>query len=591
MHLTGSVLGGPAIGGTPVWESSIPVRVHGSGSVRTAGEGTFQIAVVGDCYAKDAALAAASAAFDREDWEALTRWPGSYWVLAHRPGRTVVVGDAVGSRPVYWSSARDGVVWSTSARCLQRKTGTDVDYTALAALLTCPLVPEVIADRSAFTGVNRLRPGTALILERHGASVAVYENETAVVEFDGAVDEFKDALSEAVEVRVREGGTVTCDLSGGLDSTTVTALATRFTDKVVALTRVDPADRSDDSDYARHAAEELDGLVHESVGMGRFFDHLEAAPVTDQPYTDAPRWAIHREAARRSSELAAKAHLTGSGADTLLSPPPFSLAELWRLRRRRDFAAHVSAFARLRHLPVHGVARSAVRLARTSYDEGLRRLADQVEVTDAGPGPRRGAADRFTWTGGMGAAVLLTPSARREVAERLRAAAETTRVPQSEVAQRRAWAEAREYGAYQAELAALQRAIGLPVHAPFLDGRVVRASLSVPPHQRADLRAQKPLLCAAMARTVPEAVLRRTTKGAYDGIALAGLRANAPRLRVMLSDSRLEQNGIVDGAAAQAELDRLAAGVPGRFAALEAVVAFEMWIRGVENGSGEAHCE
>ncbi|MDA2809548.1 albusnodin/ikarugamycin family macrolactam cyclase [Nocardiopsis sp. RSe5-2] len=554
------------------------------------GEGTLRIAVVGDCYVKDAVLAAASAAFDRDDWAALTRWPGSYWVIAHRPGRTVVVGDAVGARPVYWSSTRDGVVWSTSARCLARKTGAEVDYTALAALLTCPLVPEVIVGRSAFTGVNRLRPGTVLVIERQGASVVAYENETAVVDFGEAVDEFRDALSEAVEVRVREGGTVTCDLSGGLDSTTVTALATRFTDKVVALTRVGPADRSDDFDYARHAAEELDGLVHETVGMGRFFDHLETAPVTDQPCTDAPRWAIHQEAARRSSEVAAKAHLTGSGADTLLSPPPFSLAELWRLRRRRDFAAHVSAYARLRHLSVHSVARSAVRLARTSYGEGLRLLADQVEGADAGRGPKRGAASRFTWTGGTGAAALLTPSARREVAERLRTAAETTRVPRAEVAQRRAWTEAREYGAYQAELTTLQRAIGLPVHAPFLDGRVVRAALSIPSHQRADLRAQKPLLCAAMAGTVPQAVLQRTTKGAYDGIALAGLRANAPRLRAILTDSRLEQNGVVEGAAARAELDRLAAGAPGRFAALEAVIAFEMWIRGVENGSGGAHC-
>ncbi|WP_152520855.1 albusnodin/ikarugamycin family macrolactam cyclase [Nocardiopsis halophila] len=591
MHLTGGVPGGVEAGGVAVWEPSIPVRVHGSGSVRTARKGAFRVAVVGDCYAKDEELANAPATVALENWRALTRWPGSYWVVAHRPGRTVVIGDAAGVRPVYWSRTGHGPVWSTSARCLARRTGAGIDDAALAALLVCPLVPEAIADRSAFAGVNRLRPGTALITGHGGVSMAVYENEAAVVEFDRAADELREALFEAVEVRVRAGGVVTCDLSGGLDSTTITALATRFTGKVVALTRDDPASPSDDPDYARRAADELEGLVHESVGMGRFFDCMETAPATDQPFADAPRWAVHRGAARRSCELAATAHLTGSGADTLFSPPAFSLAELWRLRRRRDFAAHASAFARLRRLPVHDVVRTAVRLAHTSYAQGLLRLADQVETADAGARRRRGAVDRFTWTGGSGAAVLLTPSARREVAGRLREAAETTRVPQSELAQRRAWAEAREYGAYQAELAMLQRAAGLSAHAPFLDGRVVRAALSIPPHQRADPEVQKPLLNSAMTGAVPEAVLRRTTKGAYDGTALAGLRANAPYLRAMLADSRLQENGIVDGAAARAELDRLAAGAPGRFAALEAVIAFEMWIRGVENGIGGAGCE
>lgn len=68
-------------------------------------------------------------------------------------------------------------------------------------------------------------------------------------------------------------------------------------------------------------------------------------------------------------------------------------------------------------------------------------------------------------------------------------------------------------------------------------------------------------------------------RGPYDGNAYAGLRRHATALRDLLTHSELAAEGWIDARAALTELDRLAAGVPGKLAALESLIAAELWLR------------
>ncbi|WP_051717814.1 asparagine synthase-related protein [Streptomyces megasporus] len=176
----------------------------------------------------------------------------------------------------------------------------------------------------------------------------------------------------------------------------------------------------------------------------------------------------------------------------------------------------------------------------------------------------------------------LTPQARRHIALRAAEAAEIAEeaeVPAEEVSRHCARSELYEYGVYEAELRNQSHAMGLPHHAPFLDNQVVRAAMAVSVREHASLTVQKPLLGAALDGLVPFWLLARRTKGSYSGNACTGIRRHAAELRELITGGRLTAEGWLDGDAALRELERLAVGVPGRFAALEAVIAAELWIR------------
>jgi asparagine synthase (glutamine-hydrolysing) len=113
--------------------------------------------------------------------------------------------------------------------------------------------------------------------------------------------------------------------------------------------------------------------------------------------------------------------------------------------------------------------------------------------------------------------------------------------------------------------------------------------MAVPVAARASTTAQKPLLGAALTGLVPPWLLARRTKGAYDGAAYAGLRRHADDVRDLLAGSRLAAGGWIDKAAVRTALHRLTAGVPGRLAALEALVATELWLHQDRFGRTEEH--
>ncbi len=83
-----------------------------------------------------------------------------------------------------------------------------------------------------------------------------------VVPLAEAAAPVRAALQEAVGARTRQGGVVSCDLSGGLDSTSVCFLADRSPARVVAGTWPgrDPADT--DLHWAELAAGHLPDVEH-----------------------------------------------------------------------------------------------------------------------------------------------------------------------------------------------------------------------------------------------------------------------------------------------------------------------------------------
>ncbi|MFE0059930.1 albusnodin/ikarugamycin family macrolactam cyclase [Streptomyces sp. NPDC059003] len=564
--------------GRPLWSAGSSPQVSGPGPCRVVESGRLRLAVVGPCYATGDQLQQALQAVRARDWQALTGWPGSYWVFADDGDTMAALTDLAATRPLYYATTGETPMWSTSACTLAETLEADVDYAALTARLVLPTVPELCGASTAFTGVRRLPGGHALLVGRDGSIRSVAYEQPRTLTFGEAASELREALLASVQARVRSGGRLTADFSGGLDSTSVALLALREGAELFGVTHYpEGVSDNDDITYARRAAAGQGRFTHHVVDdeSGLFFDDLASAPPTDQPFPDAARWRMRYTYQRRCAEHGTDVHLTGSGGDTLLTAAPYYLADLVGTRL---FLQHCVLRARLRHLPLRTVAARAVLTSRTSNADALRRMARDLTDAKPVPPPHKAAREALGWMRLSAARVWLTADARDHLADLLIQAARACAVPREQTSRHRHHAELNEFGTWEAELRTQAEGFGVPHHAPLLDSPVVRAALAVPLPAHASPAVQKPLLGAALDGLVPDWLLTRPTKGAYFGNAYTGLRRNAPAVRELLASSRLAAEGWIDTDAALEEVDRLTAGATGKWSALEAVITTEMWL-------------
>lgn len=155
------------------------------------------------------------------------------------------------------------------------------------------------------------------------------------------------------------------------------------------------------------------------------FLELDQVPLLDEPSQDALLFARTRArlapAAARSSAI----HLSGDGGDVVLVGTLTYLAGLARSGRMLDLVREATTWARLRHRPAHTLLRKAIRLACTGYPAAIRNVARQLR--NGTPPKWQGTERHLAWCAASPSATWATAEARRSLADRLEAAAETVR--------------------------------------------------------------------------------------------------------------------------------------------------------------------
>ncbi|ORT58288.1 lasso peptide isopeptide bond-forming cyclase [Streptomyces sp. CB03238] len=546
----------------------------------SAHTGRAALAVIGCCPVDAAELERhAGRLRDLAELDALARsLPGSFHLVAALDGRLRVQGTASGLRLVF-HAAVDGVqVAATRADVLAEALGTAPDEQQLAVRLLWP-VPYPLFEASLWRDVTAVPPHDALIVGADGRSARHSRwwtpPEPVRTLADGA-PLVREALSEAVGARTRHGGVVSCDLSGGLDSTSICFLADRSPARVVASTWPgrDPADT--DLYWAEQAAKHLPDVQHvvwdADASPLVYDDLLSIDDLLDEPtigVMDRSRVLHHLPGmAERGSRL----HLTGIGGDHVAW---CSEAYYHRLVRTRPLFAlrQLRGFRALWQWPLGGTVRALAD--SRPYGKWLAdhsgRLRDPVPATVTtslgwGMPPRL-----FDW---------VTPDAERLAQRALREAAATATPLHPDRGLHTDLEQIRSCTRIIRQWDRMAARAGVPMASPFLDDRVIEASLAVRPSERVSPWQYKPLLTAAMRGVVPEVCLRRTNKAAASMDAADGLRRHRADLLAMWEDSRLEQLGLVDGKALRGLAQRPA--TPAlRDAILYSTIATEVWLRGL----------
>ncbi|MGW0363221.1 lasso peptide isopeptide bond-forming cyclase [Streptomyces sp. NPDC002990] len=550
----------------------------------TARAGPAALAVIGCCPVEASELGRRAARLrDLAELDALARsLPGSFHLVAVLDGRLRVQGTGSGLRLVFHADVGGVRVAATSADVLASALGAEPDREQLAVRLLWP-VPHPLSERPLWREVTAVSPQDALIVAADGRTVRHarwWSPPEPVRPLAEAAPAVREALIEAVDARTRQGGVVSCDLSGGLDSTSICFLADRSPARVVASTWPgrDPADT--DLHWAERAAGHLPDIDHviwdADASPLVYTGLLGIDDLLDEPtigVMDRSRVLHHLPGlAERGSRL----HLTGIGGDHVAW---CSEAYYHRLARTRPLFAlgRLRGFRALWQWPLGDTARALA----DSRPYG-KWLADS-ETRLRGPLPPSvstslgwGMAPRlFDW---------VTPDAERMARRALREAAASAVPLHPDRGLHADLEQIRSCTRIIRQWDRMAARAGVPMASPFLDDRVIEACLAVRPSERVTPWQYKPLLTAAMAGIVPEECLRRTNKAAASMDAANGLREHRADLLALWEDSRLEQLGLVDGDALR-RLAQRPATPELRDAVLYSTIAAEVWLRGLARPS------
>ncbi|MGY3683188.1 albusnodin/ikarugamycin family macrolactam cyclase [Streptomyces sp. TE33382] len=373
----------------------------------------------------------------------------------------------------------------------------------------------------------------------------------------------------------------TRDMSGGLDSTSLAALAAIALPDGVRLNAVTvhPERNTSGADlrHARRATDAYPGRInHRLLAMSAKhlpYTAISAVTATDEPAPSTiTRARLIGQITWMREEFGTRTHLTGDGGDSLLFQPPVHLADLIRHGLARRAVSEGFGWARLRRVSPVPLLRDAVLVSRTSRAHALIALIDSVGRARHG---EHGSVRWFPllpfppWAG-AGARELLRAGA-------CRAASVPDRLPGLDASVRTLVDEVREVARTAVADAELAAASGIDLNNPFLDPMVVDTVLRTPIDLRPPIHAYKPLLSVAMAGLLPRAITDRRTKGSFDADHYAGLRANMPDL-LELVHGRLAETGLIDASRLVRSLGHAAAGIPMSLATLEQALATEAWL-------------
>lgn len=577
------IAGGTAAGNGTAVEGLDGVRRSPAARACAAGEGPVCLAVVGDCPVTEQELRSALPAVQAGRWAELTRWPGSYWVLAASGGQQFVCGDLAGVRAVYYTAHEEGTAWATEPGLLGRPLVPDLPH--VAARLTAG--EHHWPHRSPYERVRQVPGGSGMLVTPGAPPQLVDVRQVEPVgELREGAEEFGRALTDAVEHRVRAAGSVVgADLSGGLDSSAAVILAAAA-GEVHAVTYTDGYTSAEDAAYAARTAEHT-GVRHTIAAGGLThlpFGFAPGQPVSAEPVPDAAIYAM--DAAYLKPVRGLPLHLTGHGGDIVLDASSSCWVRLvqdggWREARRQ-----VVAVARLRNTDPGPYWKALKETARLGRSRSLRRAADALE---RGPVTADPAAAGWSWCRLGAAASWLTGEGRQQVAVQLRQAAADR---QPELADEfEQWAALRSAGASARGWAPYAAALGVTPVYPYLDNEVVRAAFAVPALARRGVITYKPLLPAALPQ-LPRWLTSRRSKGSFTPQRIAGLARHRARLDELITASPLVAAGLIDAAAVSASLAQAARGQSATdIADLHQLLVTCWWLTGQPAAAGkEALC-
>jgi len=238
--------------------------------------------------------------------------------------RTLLVRDRLGIKPLFYSTAPGGVLFASETQAIRVLSGKPFAPDP-EAFYSYVRFRYPIASRSFDLGIRQVLPGHLLRIERSGevSSVRWWTNRSAggfTGTYDEAVATAQELLESSIELRMRSDHGFCAFLSGGLDSSLLTALASANKDRLDTYSIGVVGDAElDESVYAAAVAAKL-GTHHHPYALdpGDYRAHHAAFVAALKEPLPVP----NQVALRALSADVSRTHrvvLSGEGADEVFA--------------------------------------------------------------------------------------------------------------------------------------------------------------------------------------------------------------------------------------------------------------------------------
>ncbi len=236
--------------------------------------------------------------------------------------RLLLARDHVGVKPLYYWASESGIRFASQPRAIVHGMTPTIDRQALSLFFAYGYVP---GDRCIYSGISKLSAGSRLVFQRDQLRVERYwraEYDPVHDQDSDTVVRVRDSIRDAVTNQMVADVPIGVFLSGGVDSSCITAIASSaVTDKPLSSFTIGfDQPESDERSYAQLVANSLRTEHH--VRVLRYEDLLDLiidfVEAYDEPFYDSsglPTLAVSALAREHDRKVI----LSGDGGDEVFA--------------------------------------------------------------------------------------------------------------------------------------------------------------------------------------------------------------------------------------------------------------------------------
>jgi len=294
-----------------------------------------------------------------------------------RKKKLFLIRDRIGIKPLYYTILNKGIIFGSELKCIisHPKISKKIDIDALADFLTFQYVP---APNTIFKHIKKLKPGHYLRINSDSIKEIKYweiefQNDFSLNENE-IIEELEFLIKDAVKKRLISDVPLGTFLSGGLDSSLVSAMMHRLSNEKIKTFTIgfEGFEHYDERPFAKQVANLVNSEHHEFLVSSDMIPMMEDIVwYLDEPIADPaalPTYLISKLA--REYVVVA---LTGEGGDENFAGYPRYILSLFANRLHHTEILDTPFINKIsRHLPYYP------RRLLTSRKDDIERNIDWV---------------------------------------------------------------------------------------------------------------------------------------------------------------------------------------------------------------------
>lgn len=471
---------------------------------------------------------------------------GNYQTIIRLSDQLWLFSDLSNVRPIFYTKQNEDWLFSSHLSILHERKQSSLNLSWFRRSLSTGGFH--IQKETPYQEIKAIPGGFGLHISKNDAQLfQVWNVDTErFLSLDEAKEILKEELTASVLLRC-DGKKITTELSGGLDSSTVTWIAAKKY-PVKSITIIGK-EENEDGQIARKIADKQENIQHFQYKQDEFSSIFSDM---DKIYTDYPisfYWSasdtkkILSWAKKNKSDI----HFSGEGGDTVLGADFTYLVDLIHQGKWKTFISHAIGWADKKKQSPWRWINASIRLAfhipyNPNQKHPLYSINNQVDwfnfpniVNKGRYSKRQGISDTLAGIHYLG------------------------------------------YVSHGLKDLAEQEQVKLCV--PYFDHNVIRICMRVRSEEKMNPYVLKPLLKRAFENELPQCLLNRNTKGDYTPDVYEGMKKNFSWFQDNFRTMYLADLGLVDLRKFRECFNRLEMGVPIKLMKFQHTLSLEMWLR------------